>query len=136
EVVSEYTKGELREVMSLPLKLTPVQKEMFIYKVLEDYYLYRGRYYFLGNNCATESLRLLRAVLTDDEFAGLEQLSDPVSPIAVKKALIESGLADDSVLKDTQAAVESGHYYRSFAVDLENAHKFISSKYPAFKERF
>src|SRR5690606_24260434 len=52
------------------------------------------------------------------------------------KALIESGLADDSVLTDTQAAVESGHYYRSFAVDLENAHKFISSKYPAFKERF
>jgi hypothetical protein len=136
EVVSDYTRRELREITSLPLNLTRDQIELFIYKVLEDYYIYRGKYYFLGNNCATESLRLLRAVLTDQEFSPLSELKNPVHPLAIYKALSKSRLANIEPVLDKKLRENKGYYYRPFTSSLENAFTLISKQSPSFAIQF
>ena len=58
-LINEYLKNELRDLTSLPINFTEDERKFFVYKILEDYWTYRGRYYFINNNCATEANDLL-----------------------------------------------------------------------------
>lgn len=66
EVQQEYTKFELRDLFSIPLKLSKLQKKEFIDLTLERFWSYQGRYYFLNNNCGTEAVKHLSVALTPE----------------------------------------------------------------------
>lgn len=55
DIKNEYNRTELRDLTSIPINFTQEEKKFFIYKALQDFWTYRGKYYFLTNNCATES---------------------------------------------------------------------------------
>lgn len=63
DVLDEYNKDELRDVVSYPLKLSLEEKKEFIEKVIEEHWDYRGSYKFFTNNCAVESEDLLKNAL-------------------------------------------------------------------------
>jgi hypothetical protein len=60
DVLDEYNKDELRDVIAYPLKLNESEKQDLIKKIIEEHWNYRGAYKFVTNNCATESLDLLK----------------------------------------------------------------------------
>ena len=68
DVLDEYNKDELRDVVSYPLKLSQLEKKEFIEKVIEEHWNYRGSYKFFTNNCAVESVDLLKSALGRSEL--------------------------------------------------------------------
>lgn len=84
-VLNQYTKIEDRSLTSLPLNYSKQELVNFLERVLEEYWTYRGQYYFLSNNCAHEALRLLQSVTPErmDLSAASPWITTPV-------ALIES----------------------------------------------
>ena len=105
QVINEYTLDELRTLESYPLKLSEGEKDNFIYRVLEMYWAYESRYYFITNNCATEAGTLLKAAL-DSELLHKKRI---VSPLGFRKVLAKASLIDLEILKDRAAAEEKGY---------------------------
>lgn len=60
EIISEYTVSEFRDLLSIPMTLTPIEKKRFLDRLLQEYWEYQGQYYFLGNNCATEAFDFIK----------------------------------------------------------------------------
>jgi hypothetical protein len=117
EVQAEYNLAELRDLQSLPLKLTPAQKTAFIYRVLEQYWEYQGRYYFITNNCASEAMGFLRGVIDSPQVRAFSGLN----PQRIRDQLVASGLADESVLADEWKAIESGYLFKSRKEYIEHS---------------
>lgn len=63
DVLEEYNRDELRDVIAYPLTLSNREKDEFVFKVIEEHWNYRGSYKFINNNCAVESYDLLRGAL-------------------------------------------------------------------------
>lgn len=68
DVLDEYNKDELRDVIAYPLKLNENEKQDLIKKIIEEHWNYRGAYKFVTNNCATESLDLLKGSLDNKDL--------------------------------------------------------------------
>lgn len=92
EVIAEYTKEELRDLISLPLKLTETEKQAFLESTIESYWGYLGKYTFFTNNCGTESLHLLQ---TSSESASTSHLRS-LTPRKLYRTLIRRGWVDES----------------------------------------
>ncbi|MBC7538287.1 MAG: DUF4105 domain-containing protein [Bacteriovorax sp.] len=75
DVLDEYNRDELRDVISYPLVLNTREKEDFINKVIEEHWNYRGSYKFFTNNCAVESYDLLKGALDRSQLQGFSSLS-------------------------------------------------------------
>ena len=75
DVLDEYNKDELRDVISYPLNLSNSEKNDFIDKVIEEHWNYRGSYKFFTNNCAVESQSLLRSSLERSDLATTSSLT-------------------------------------------------------------
>lgn len=86
EVQQEYTKTELRDLYSIPLKLTKVQKEEFLDLTLERFWTYQGKYYFFDNNCGTETAKHLAVALNDEE----SDLISSVTPLKIYKDILKN----------------------------------------------
>lgn len=63
DVLDEYNRDELRDLIAYPLNLTVKEREEFINRVREEHWGYRGSYKFITANCATESYDLLKSAL-------------------------------------------------------------------------
>ena len=70
QVIDEYTKVELRGLASVPLKLHPQEIRQLVERSAELHWSYDGDYYFLSNNCAVETGRLLEGHGVGDGGAG------------------------------------------------------------------
>ena len=68
DVLDEYNRDELRDIMSYPVALTAKEREEFVVRVKEEHWNYRGAYKFINNNCAVESYDLLKAALNRDQL--------------------------------------------------------------------
>ncbi len=121
EVLQEYTKFELRDLISIPLNLSFDQKKDFLNLTIERFWTYQGKYYFLDNNCGTEAVKQLSSVLTDSESA----LIRSTTPLRIYKDIINSknnftvyriDTLSRQELKDKGYLVESMHenFYESF----------------------
>lgn len=75
DVLDEYNRDELRDIVSYPLKLSAKEKTDFLNKVLEDHWNYRGKYKFVTNNCAVESYDLLKSALDRSQLDNLHSVS-------------------------------------------------------------
>lgn len=110
QVIDEYTKTELRSLASVPLKLSRNEIEEVVERAAEMHWSYDGNYYFLSNNCAVESLKLLRSGSSNAQLTGL----DSIMPNGLLEVLKGRGLADTSVLNDPREALRLGYRFDSF----------------------
>lgn len=110
QVIDEYTKVELRSLASIPLRLERREIEMLVERSAELHWSYDGDYYFLSNNCAVETLKLLRSGTDRAELAAL----DSILPSGLLELLIGRGLADASVLDDPREALRLGYRFDSY----------------------
>ncbi|MCM0606875.1 MAG: DUF4105 domain-containing protein [Xanthomonadaceae bacterium] len=90
EVITEYTKEEMRDLISLPIQFTELEKQAFIESTIESYWGYLGKYTFITNNCGTESLHLMKVADESVTGSGLHTLT----PKKFYKTLIKSGWVD------------------------------------------
>nr|WP_284147727.1 MULTISPECIES: DUF4105 domain-containing protein [Pseudomonas] len=110
QVIDEYTKTELRSLASIPLKLSRQEVESLVRQAAEIHWSYDGNYYFLSNNCAVESLKLLRSGTGNPRLNDL----DSIMPNGLLEVLKGRGLADTSVLDDPREALRLGYRFDSY----------------------
>ncbi|MFL1502042.1 DUF4105 domain-containing protein [Pseudomonas sp. O64] len=110
QVIDEYTKTELRGLASVPLKLTRQEINDTVEHAAEMHWSYDGNYFFISNNCAVESLKLLRSGSANPQLTGL----DNITPNGLLEVLSARGLADTSVLNDKREALRLGYHFDSF----------------------
>ena len=75
DVLDEYNRDELRDVISYPLNLTAKEREEFVNRVREEHWNYRGSYKFINANCATESYDLLKSALDRSQLDSKSSIS-------------------------------------------------------------
>jgi hypothetical protein len=113
QVIDEYTKVELRGLRSVPLRLSPDEIADLLSRAAQLHWSYDGHYYFLGNNCAVETFKLLHD--------GVPRLADErlgsITPNALLRRLRRAGVADVSVLQNEAEALRLG--YRFAAADAQ-----------------
>ena len=110
QVIDEYTKVELRSLASVPLKLSREQLQQVVSRAAEQHWSYDGNYYFISNNCAVETLKLLRS---GSQHPGLQAL-DSIMPNGLLDSLVARDLADRNVLEDPREALRLGYRFDSF----------------------
>jgi len=110
QVIDEYTKTELRSLASVPLKLNREEIENLVRQAAEMHWSYDGNYWFLSNNCAVESLKLLRSGTANPQLNDL----DSIMPNGLLAVLKGRGLADTSVLDNPREALRLGYRFDSY----------------------
>lgn len=118
EVVAEYTKGESRDVISLPIKMNPEEIARFTDRLLETYWGYKGQYYFFTNNCATEAMNHLRIAFPANKQI---QKKNILSPVGLYKYLIKNKLVDITLLFDEKKAIDKGYLFPGITTHLEKS---------------
>jgi hypothetical protein len=109
QVIDEYTKVELRGLQSIPLRLDPAEIAGLLERAAQAHWSYNGRYYFLSNNCAVETYKLLHDGVP--RLAG-EPLAS-ITPTGLLRRLNKAGVADASVLDDPEEALRLGYRFES-----------------------
>jgi hypothetical protein len=107
QVIDEYTKVELRGLRSLPLALDQTEIAALLERAARLHWSYDGRYYFLSNNCAVETYKLLHDGVP--RLAG-EHLAS-ITPTGLLRRLERAGVADAAVLSDPAQARRLGYYF-------------------------
>lgn len=74
-VMNEYNRDEFRNLISVPIELNQFQMQDFVRKMQEEIYAYRGRYQFVTQNCATETLDFFKAFIDTMSFRSAFSLS-------------------------------------------------------------
>ncbi len=107
QVIEEYTRVELRGLQSIPLRLEPAEIAVLLERAAQLHWSYDGRYYFISNNCAVETWKLLHDGVP--RLAG-EPLAS-ITPTGLLKKLERRGIADTGVLDDADEARRLGYYF-------------------------
>lgn len=115
QVIDEYTKVELRALSSVPLALSPDEIAALLTRAAQVHWSYDGRYYFISNNCAVETYKLLHDSVPRLAAAGLSS----ITPRGVRQRLQRAGLADLRVLDDRAQATRQGYYFESSAAHYQ-----------------
>ncbi|OFZ53268.1 MAG: hypothetical protein A2428_11455 [Bdellovibrionales bacterium RIFOXYC1_FULL_54_43] len=111
DIIKEYSQTELRGLTSIPLKLTENQKDLLVEDQIEQFWVYSGSYYFLTNNCATETRDSIASVV-DDSHPFIR--SRALTPGGVLEDLEKAKLTDLSVLKNREKAINQGYIIPSY----------------------
>lgn len=115
QIVDEYTKVEVRGLRSIPLDLSPSEIRGVLEQAAQLHWSYDGRYFFVTNNCAVETWRLLRD--------GVPRLAEhdlgSLTPTGLLRRLERAGIADASVLGDPDSAKRLGYYFESQRAQYE-----------------
>ncbi len=131
EVVNEYTKGEFRDVFSLPMNLTDKQKSAFLHRASELYWSYKGKYYFFTNNCATEAMNLLKVAMTDNFEV---QKKEVVTPLGLNDFLIKTKIGNVEVFNDLKLAEKKGYFFPGLTEKLKLSLKLIGLNDLSFED--
>lgn len=116
QVIDEYTKVELRGLQSIPLRLSRGDIAGLLQRTGQVHWGYDGRYFFLSNNCAVETGKLLQEGIPRLESSGL----DRITPRGVLRRLQRQGIADMSVLDERETALRQGYYFESAAAHYQS----------------
>lgn len=133
EIQQEYTKFELRDLYSVPLKMTAAQKSEFIDITLERYWTYQGKYYFFDNNCGTETKKHL-AVALDEEQA--DQISS-ITPLKLYNDIVkhENDLSDGNIQGLSEEQMLAKRYLiPSMFQDFNTSYQFLRPYMSSFKD--
>ena len=115
QVIDEYNKVELRGLQSIPLRLDHAEIAGLLERAAQAHWTYDGRYYFLSNNCAVETFKLLHDGVP--RLAG-EPLAS-ITPTGLLRRLKKAGIADASVLDDPAEALRLGYRFESAGVHYQ-----------------
>lgn len=126
QVIDEYTKVELRSLSSVPLKLSRKQLEQLVARSAEQHWSYDGDYYFISNNCAVETLKLLRSGTNHPQLQAL----DSILPNGLLELMDARGLADTHVLDDPREALRLGYRFDSFRERYQAMFKVLRERLP------
>lgn len=107
QVIDEYTKVELRGLQSIPLRLDQVEIAGLLERAAQLHWTYDGRYYFISNNCAVETFKLLHDGVP--RLAGGSLSS--ITPTGLLRKLEKAGIADGAVLDDEAEAARLGYRF-------------------------
>jgi Domain of unknown function (DUF4105) len=107
QVIDEYTKVELRGLQSIPLRLDRAEIAALLERTARLHWSYDGRYYFLSNNCAVETFKLLHDGVP--RLAGEDLAS--ITPTGLLRRLERAGIADGTVLDDRDEALRQGYRF-------------------------
>lgn len=107
QVIDEYNKVELRGLQSIPLRLQQDEIAALLERAAQLHWSYDGRYYFVSNNCAVETYKLLHDAVPRLAQAGLSG----ITPTGLLRRLAHAGVADASVLADRKEAMRLGYYF-------------------------
>ena len=107
QVIDEYNKVELRGLQSIPLRLQREEIAAVLERAAQLHWSYDGRYYFVSNNCAVETYKLLHDAVPRLAQAGLSS----ITPTGLLRRLTHAGIADPSVLADRTKAMRLGYYF-------------------------
>lgn len=108
-VIEEYTKVELRGVSSTPLRLQRDEINAMLQQAARLHWDYDGRYYFISNNCAVETGKLLGDGAP--RLGSADLLS--ITPTGLLHSLRAEALADPP--RDRVQALRGGYYFESAA---------------------
>ena len=131
QVIEEYTKVELRSLASVPLTLPRDRLEQLVARAVEQHWSYDGDYFFVSNNCAVETLKLLRS---GTDLPRLQDL-DSITPIGLLEVLEARGLADASMLEDSREALRLGYRFDSFRDRYQAMFKVLQQRLPIRQQR-
>ena len=123
QVIDEYTKVELRGLQSIPLRLDQVEIAGLLERAAQLHWTYDGRYYFISNNCAVETFKLLHDGVP--RLAG-ESLSS-ITPTGLLRRLEKAGIADGAVLDDPAEALRLGYRFESASTHYQAMFDVASS---------
>ncbi|MGG2398948.1 DUF4105 domain-containing protein [Pseudomonas sp. SH1-B] len=126
QVIDEYTKVELRSLASVPLRLSRDEVERLVTRAVEQHWSYDGDYYFVSNNCAVETLKLLRSGTGSTQLQAL----DSILPNGLLELMDARGLADMSVLDDPREALRLGYRFDSFRDRYQAMFKVLRQRLP------
>jgi Domain of unknown function (DUF4105) len=115
QVIEEYTKIELRGLQSIPVQLDRAEIAALLERTARLHWSYDGRYYFLSNNCAVETFKLLHdgvPRLAGDHLAS-------ITPTGLLRRLERAGVADAAVLDDRAEAVRVGYYFEALSARFQ-----------------
>jgi hypothetical protein len=107
-VIQEYNETEYRGLKSYPLNLTRREIRSVVERALETHWSYDNQYYFVTNNCAVETLNLLRSSLLRPELMA----KTVIYPLDLLRVLLQEKLAMP-IPENTQTALEQGYYFDS-----------------------
>lgn len=122
EVQQEYTKFELRDLFSAPLKMTAEQKKEFLDLTLERFWTYQGQYYFIDNNCGTETAKHLQTVLPPEE----EKLIGSITPLKIYNDIIKHS---ENLSESKPLVVES------MFNELNESYQYLRKYLPSFSKK-
>ncbi|KIQ97386.1 hypothetical protein TI01_1103 [Lysobacter sp. A03] len=109
QVVDEYTRDQLRGLQSIPLQLERNEIAALLERAARLHWSYDGRYYFISNNCAVETFKLLH-----DGVPRLAQARiDAITPTGLLRKLERADIADADVLDDVAEARRLGYRFDS-----------------------
>lgn len=118
EVKKNYLQIELRDLISYPLNISENEKIRFLERALEIHWNYDSSYYFLTNNCASDSLNLLRSSLLRAEI--IEQKI--FKPTDLRNLLLKTQLISSiNFQNEKSSAIENGFYFENFG------HHFVAA---------
>jgi hypothetical protein len=115
QVIDEYTRTELRGLQSIPLHLSAAEISQLLERAAQLHWSYDGRYYFVGNNCAVETWRLLQDSLP--RLAAMPLRG--ITPNGLARRLVSAGVADASVLSDREQASRQGYYFEALSARFD-----------------
>lgn len=110
QVIEEYTKTELRDLRSIPMNLTRDEIRQFVIRTIETHWSYDGRYYFTSNNCAVESLNLMKGSIFRP---GLIDVSIK-TPMGLEKELLRLKITDNRMFSNRLQAINNGYLFDSY----------------------
>ncbi len=108
QVVDEYTRVELRGLRSVPLDLRRDEIEALAARAAQLHWNYDGRYFFVGNNCAVETWKLLHDAVP--RLAAMDLQS--ITPKGLLARLRRSGATDEAAIPAApEDRVRLGYYF-------------------------
>lgn len=108
-VIDDYTKVELRGLRSVPLLLSRDEIAALLDRAAQLHWSYDGRYYFVSNNCAVETYKLLHDGVPR---LAAEPLSS-ITPTGLLRRLERAGIAAPGALEDPLEAVRLGYRFEA-----------------------
>jgi hypothetical protein len=134
-VVEEYSKDELRDLVSVPLKLTEDQRKLLVYRAMEQLWTYRGNYTFFTNNCATESVGLLGCCSDSKSNCTLSAYT----PTGIFQQIFKNNIAEErgiwdshGNIKDQKTAEAQGYLFKSKVKQLSENFQNLQAALESF----
>lgn len=126
QVVEEYTKVELRALSSRPLHLAETEIASLMAQAAQLHWSYDGRYYFVSNNCAVETFKLLQTGVP--RLAQLDLSS--ITPTGLQRRLQDQAVMHPPV-QDVEAAVRGGFHFPSAASHYQALFEVVRGEAPS-----